>query len=861
MVFVPISASCLRFRCPITRNLPPTNDRFLSRSGSRSRALRCAVQFYVACCALTSTALLRAQPPKDPAATGSEAGWQKDGWSLMREFCLDCHSSDNAEAELDLSSFRTIKGVAEAGGSMQRVLEMVRFGAMPPEDADRPSIGQRKRLVAAIERSLHTVSCDTRPRPGKVTARRLNRAEYNHSIRDLFGIDLRPAEAFPSDEVGAGFDNNGDLLSLSSMLMEKYLSAAEYVSTRVLIDPDSLPRADVEIGSEELVVEGDSQTGRFYGRFLAPGAYVWTEFNVPTSGEYRIDVYGGNGRRTHTLSTVGVYDQTGLLRGVLKLRFFGGGGRSSHDSVNVQLDAGDHRLIVRKIPDDEEYEVGVTEFNRIDELTEKHLRIARRNIKNGLTIADDVDEDYYAFMVRRFRVSGPTGPRTDELPPGQDRLIKSIPKRDDERWVNVKESASECLQPLMRRAFRRPVSDAEVQNFARLVVDATDRGESFYRGMQIAISAVLVSPNFLFRVERPENPEGLSNDSDVPLTPVQLATRLSFFLWSSLPDEPLLRDAEKNRLDENAIKSHVNRMINDDRSDSLATEFASQWFGLRNLDEHEADSDRFAEYNDRLSHAMRRETELLFMHVARNNLPVGELLTADYTFANSRLARHYGLQDDEKSSDDLHTKRSLIGTSRRGVLSHASVLTMTSNPTRTSPVRRGKWILENILGTPPPDPPPGVPELEDAKKNTAELSLRKQLELHRASPTCAACHRVMDQLGFGLEVYDAIGRLRPRNATAPVDASGELPGGRKFNGAHELSDVLAQTEQVAFARTAVRRLMTFGLGRELTPYDDCSVDEIIADTKEDGFRFVDLVLGVVNSRPFRFYQWQSHEEE
>lgn len=534
----------------------------------------------------------RAAEPSDQAA---ESKWQEDGWPLIQEFCLDCHSAEDAEAELDLSSFRTIEGVSASSGSMQRVLEMVRFGAMPPEDASAPSTQQRKRLVMALDHTLHAVSCDTRPRPGKVTARRLNRAEYNNSVRDLFGIDLRPADAFPSDEVGAGFDNNGDLLTLSPMLMEKYLSAAEQVASQVLVDPDTLPQADVDLSSEKLIVEGDSQTGRFFGRFLAPDSYVWTEFSVPRKGEYEIDVFGGNGRRHHTLSTVGLYDQTGLLRGIVKLRHFGGSGRNDHDDLKLDLEPGDHRFIVRKIPDDEEYEVGVTRFDRIDELTPSRLKSARKQIASGLQVADDVDEDHYAFMVRRLTVQGPINPRPDELPLSQQELVRDLPRQRDGRWVDVEESATECLSPLLRRAFRGPVTDEQTEPYVRLVVDATERGESFYRGLQIAISAVLVSPNFLFRVEMPESNSRADEDGTIPLTATQLATRLSYFLWSSLPDEQLLRDAENDQLDAKSIREHVRRMIEHERSDSLASQFASQWLGLRNLDEHEADTKKFSD--------------------------------------------------------------------------------------------------------------------------------------------------------------------------------------------------------------------------------------------------------------------------
>jgi hypothetical protein len=485
-------------------------------------------------------------------------------------------------------------------------------------------------------------------------------------------------------------------------------------------------------------------------------------------------------------------------------------------------------------------------------LDAKVIKKAFLRQKRPLKPDSGIDESKYRFMVRHIGVSGPKDRLSNEFPPSQHKILRKHAKRRDDKWHDVERAASECLQPLMRRAFREPVTDEEVEPYAQLVSTATERGESYYRGLQIAISAVLISPRFLFRVETP--PEDLKNvdDGTAGLTPHQLATRLSYFLWSSTPDDRLLEDADKGRLTEKTSEQHVRRMLEDSKSEALATQFAAQWLGLRNLEQHEADTDRFGSFTPSLRRAMCRETELLFMHVLRNNRPVAELLTSDYTFVNGELSSHYGLNEVE---GDEFRKVSLKETPRRGLLAHASVLTLTSNPVRTSPVKRGKWILENILGTPPPDPPAGVPELEETKTAKADASLREQMELHRSDPTCAACHRVMDQLGFGLQQYDAIGRYREKDGTSVIDASGEMPGGRVFNGAAELSEMLGKTESEAFARTTVQRLMTFALGRELTPEDRCAVDEIILDTSKQKHRVTDLILAVVQSRQFQFYDW------
>jgi hypothetical protein len=777
--------------------------------------------------------------------------WKADGWPLMKTFCLDCHNADVQEAELDLSGFDSLAAMDGGDGAMRRVLEMVRFGAMPPEDADLPSNLQRKQLVDSLETTLYSVSCDLRPRPGKVTARRLNRSEYNHSIRDLFGVDLRPADAFPSDEVGAGFDNNGDVLSLSPMLIEKYMTAAEQVAARVLVDPASLPRINDSRPGDQLLIVGDVKTGSFYGRFLARDAFAWADFQLPASGEYRLRVDGGNAVKESEPTVVAVFDQSGILLGTHDFGYYGGSGGSKSFELRLTLAKGKHRFFVEPIEDTRDLLPGKTRSPALANLDPDVIERARQKQQQVLKPDRAFDRSQFPFMIRRVSIEGPQTPPEDLLPPSQKQILRKMASQQRDEWVGVSEAATACLQPLMRRAFREPVSKDEAKPYAELVIQATERGESYYEGLQVAISAVLMSPRFLFRVETP--PDGYEHqpDIDVPLTPHQLATRLSYFLWSSLPDEKLLDDADRDRLDEKRLANHVQRMIADEKADTLATEFAAQWLGLRNLQQHEVDSDRFAGFDQPLQQAMSRETEQLFMHLVRENRPIAELLTADYSYLNERLAKHYGMDGVQ---GDHFRRVSLKETPRRGILSHASVLTLTSNPARTSPVKRGKWVLENVLGTPPPEPPAGVPELEQTKAASADASLREQLEVHRADPSCAACHKVMDQLGFGLEQFDAIGRFRQPDSGPPIDASGELPGGRVFNGAAELARVLGRSERDAFARTATERLLTFALGRELSPADRCVVDGIVQRTAENDHRIVDLVWEVVQSRPFQYYE-------
>jgi len=810
--------------------------------------------------------------------------WEQDGWPFLQRYCLDCHNEETREGELDLTSLNTLEGVGSESASIQRVMEMVNFGAMPPEDSEQPDVSVRKQFGSLAERILYSVSCDLRPRPGRVTARRLNRAEYDYSVRDLLGIDFDPSKDFPSDEVGAGFDNNGDVLSLSTLLMEKYLDAAEEIASLAIVDPDTLPRLKKDFASDQIFVAGPTQVGRFNGRFFQEEGFSWIEFDVPYTGRYRLRFSGGNSRQEADRSVIDVFGSDGDWFASGEVGYFGGGGSSDSFRFELELSKGRQslffvprsKLVADEIGGDKDSQD--RKFSVDDLVTPEVVASARQAIAAPLKPDRSVDEVQFPHMVRNIRIDGPDVFPSDAFPPSHHQVIRKVAYRSGGGWSKVEEAASESLRPLMRRAFRRDVSDEELARYVGLVRTSTNRGMSYYEGMRIALSAVLVSPNFLFRIETPGPEVVRDSDGAVALTSNQLATRLSFFLWSSLPDESLLRLGGSHQLSEEILLKEVDRMLDDQRSQALADQFAEQWFGLRNLNGHEVDADLFPGFSPSLRMAMMEETKRLFMHVLLNDGPISELLTADYSFLNVELASHYGIDVtgikkaenselgngaegiDETWGDDFR-KVSLDGTGRRGLLTHASVLTLTSYPRRTSPVQRGKWILENIFGTPPPDPPAGVPALEDADTATVSLSLREQMEHHRRDPACASCHRVMDQLGFGLEEFDAVGgrrQLGGANAIAS-EMRGELPGGRQFSGAEELTTILSETETKAFARTAVERLLTFALGRELRPQDRCVVDEIIRKAEPDGYRLRDLVRLVVMSRPFRFYDWESSD--
>ncbi|MEM9587614.1 MAG: DUF1592 domain-containing protein, partial [Planctomycetota bacterium] len=804
-------------------------------------------------------------------ASKAQSDWLREGWPLMQQFCVDCHGADEPEAELDLSRFGSLAAIQQDGAAFQRALDMIRFGAMPPEDYDLPTDAQRQVLGDSIDQTLFVATCDLRPKPSKITTRRLNRAEYNNTVRDLLGVDLDPAAAFPSDEVGGGFDNNADVLSLSTLLIEKYLDAANSIAKAAVIDPSELPRIDADRPADQLVVQGDFVTGSFNGRFPQRDAYVWTQFDVPLDGRYSLSISGGASMEDKQ-SRLAIYGTDGVLIAICEFGYYGGSGRSDRERETVELTKGPLTLIMEPVLDDRELVVGQTRFSRLSELTDQVIADGLASLGKLEDVTRYFDHEVYPTMLRRVSLEGPSEYPDSMLGPKQNEIARSVPiQRSDGSFRKVDQSAERCLEPLLQKMFRGPVTDEELEPYVDLTVTVTEQSENYYTGLRTAIAAALVSPRFLFRSEMPPSgwqPDAPDSESAlVKVTPYQLATRLSYFLWSSTPDEALLEAARRNQLRGDGLRKQVRRMLTSDKARTLASEFAAQWLGLRNLQGHQVDSDQFQQVTPELIAAMQRETETLFLSVLQRNLPAEELLLADYTFVNEALATYYGLDKPyrvatkKSGTTDSFVRVSLKSTPRRGVLGHAGVLTLTSYPTRTSPVLRGKWILENVLGTPPPEPPANVPELGETKTADASASLREQLELHRDDPGCAACHRVMDQLGFGLEEFDAVGRYRSDADGIPIDASGELPGGRVFSGGAELSQILGKSERKAFARTVSKRLLGFALGRELTPNDRCTIDTILQTTEKSGHRMTDLIMEIIESQPFQYYEWEVADNE
>ena len=590
---------------------------------------------------------------------------------FLAQHCTDCHSGEDAEGGVAFDRYVDSANIQQDYELWEKIIRLVKEHQMPPADMPQPSTEEVIALGAAIEVELSSFDCSSEKHPGRVTIRRLNKSEYDNTIRDLTGLELNLADDFPSDDVGNGFDNIGDVLSIPPILLEKYLGAAEQVAEAVIDNP------------------------------------------------------------------------------TVRARVFPH--RAESDSI------------------------------------EEKVEVARRNVGE--------------FARRAYR----------------------RPLRPDEE---------ERLFEVMRFAWEQDGSEDEI--------------------FKTITAAILASPHFLFRVE--QDPPADDEDGIRPLNGYELASRLSYFLWSSMPDARLFALAESGELTRREVlASEVRRMLADRKSRALVDNFAGQWLQLRDVSRLMPDPELFPDFDGELRTAMRRETELFVETMIREDRSVLDFLNADYTFVNERLARHYGIPS--VSGDEF--QRVALSDGRRGVLTHASILMLTSNPTRTSPVKRGKWILENMLAEPPPPPPANVPELEEGAETLG--SLREQMEQHRANPTCASCHRTMDALGFGLENFDAIGAYRERDGRFEIEASGELPGGRQFDGASDLMQILLAEKKQAFCKCLAGKMMTFALGRGLTSYDRCAIKEAVSALAENDYRFSALVTSIVTSDPFMLREARREE--
>jgi len=728
---------------------------------------------------------------------------------FLQKFCVECHAGQEPKADLVLDSLNGAEVIGRERDRWGQIVEYLEAGIMPPDDKPQPSPDEIAEINAWIGKQLAHLGGTAVRDPGRVTIRRLNRAEYNNTIRDLIGIDFQPAADFPSDDVGYGFDNIGDVLSLPPVLLEKYLTAAEKISAQAIVSPWPPAVERRRFASDQLHSTIRARRRAPTGRLTTEGeAYVERDFLG--GGEYVI--------RCRAYA-----EQAGNEPARLALRVDG------KELLKVDVKA------VSAAP--QEFEVRTT------------IMPGRKRI--AAAFLNDYEDEKHPDPERRDRnlivewleIDGPHG---EPIPPESHRqIIFRQPAGDDEAC------AEELLTRFASRAYRRPVTAEDVDRLLELFRLVQDSGGTFETGIRLAVQAALVSPHFLFRVELDAGAGAGAVVS--PIDNYQLASRLSYFLWSSMPDELLFRLAEQGVLGQpDVLAAQVRRMLADPRSQALVENFAGQWLQIRNLSTASPDRKQFKGFDEELRAAMKQETERFFASIMREDRSVLELLDADYTFVNERLAKHYqieGIEGNEFRRVTLPDRR------RGGVLTQASVLLITSNPTRTSPVKRGKWVMEQILGTPPPPPPPGVRELEQTK---LEGTLRQRMEQHRANPSCAVCHTRMDAIGFALENFDAIGAWRDRDEDHEIDASGVLPGGKAFSGAAELKSILAAKPEL-FARSLVRKMLTYAVGRGLEAYDTQTVAEITERLQAQDYKFSALVLEIVRSEPFQMRRAQGVE--
>ena len=732
-----------------------------------------------------------------------------DAGALVGKYCVSCHNDTLNTGGLSLQA-ADLSDVPARASVWEKVARKLRSGEMPPSTVrSRPDARAAGELAAYLERTLDRAAV-SHPNPGRAPMHRLNRAEYSNAIRDLLAVDVRPGEWLPVDDSGYGFDNIAAVLSTSPALLDRYMSAARRVS-RLAVgdlalkpveeiydakrDPNKGPRN--EQLSEDLPFDSRAgMTVRHY--FPLDAEYV---FKIRLAGmqpgdgtepyQVRLPVKAG-------LQTVGVTSPRENLKAERDAPGDGADGRGAATQVPWPVD----------------------------------LRLDGARVKRFDVPAARPD-------VTRLIIGGPY----DATGRGETASRRTVFTCRPERPAQESACARTILTALAHRAFRRPVTGADIEPLYAFYQKS--RATDFESGIQAAIEAILVSPEFLFRVER--NAPGVKAGAAHRVSDVELASRLSFFLWSTIPDVELLDAAEHGRLkDPAALEHQVRRMLDDRRADALVSNFAGQWLQLRNVETVKPDPLIFP-FDEALRQSFLTETALFISSIFREDRSLLDLFSADYTFVNQRLAEHYGLP---RVYGSQFRRVTLTDENRRGLLGHGSVLTVTSYPNRTSVVQRGKWVLETLLGTPPPPPPPDVPELKAAPHGTV-LSMREQMQAHRSNAVCAACHARMDPIGFALENYDGVGRWRREDAGAPIDATGKLPDGTEFSGPAGLNRLLLTKYRDDVVRTATEKLLTYALGRGVESYDYPAIRSIMREAARDDDRVSSWILAIVNSAPFQ----------
>jgi hypothetical protein len=756
--------------------------------------------------------------------------------ATLNQYCFTCHNERSKTGGLALDGL-DVSAIGRNAETWEKVVRKLRSGMMPPQGAPRPDDATRKNLVSFLTTELDQASAH--PNPGRPLLSRLNRTEYANVIRDLLALDVDPSLLLPPDDAAYGFDNIGDVLGVSPVLLERYMDAAGKVSALAIGDPDIGTASETfrirQDASQDIHLEGMpiGTVGGILAKVTVPldGDYVFTvrmfrtNLGVTRGLEYEHQIeYAVDGERVHTFSMGGEADFKANLVNMTKL----GDEIDERGRVRVKLKAGPHVITAAFL--------------------ERSAAANPTRLQPFIRSSTDTRDTSGHPHFEMFIVTGPfnaTGPGNT---PSRSRVFICRPATRAEE----EPCARKIITTLARRAYRGDLTDVDVQRLMAFY-QSTRQSSNFERGIQKALQRILASPKFVFHVEA--EPANAAAADSYRISDLELASRLSFFLWSSIPDDELLQVASKGLLHQPAtLERQARRMIADPKAESLATNFAGQWLYLRNLKNMQPLSEEFPDFDDNLRSAFEQEALLFFQSIVKEDRNVLDLMTADYTFLNERLARHYHVPNVYGSQ---FRRVTLDDDARRGLLGKGAVLMVTSHTDRTSPVVRGKWILENLLGAPPPAPPAVVPPLnESAQRQGKILTMRERMEEHRANPVCANCHKLMDPIGLSLENFDAIGAWRSRDGSSvtnlgtPIDASGVLLDGTKVDGVVALRKALVRQPDI-FVSTLTEKLFIFALGRGLGYYDMPTVRAIVRESEKQNYRFSSLILGIVRSTPFQ----------
>jgi mono/diheme cytochrome c family protein len=751
--------------------------------------------------------------------------------AFLARHCAECHAGDMPEGDVALALPADDAGLVAERKLWETALRRIEAGEMPPQDRPRPTPEENAAFAKALRSRYAAADLRMPADPGRVTMRRLSRLEYRNTIRDLVGIDFDPTADFPSDEIGHGFDSIGDVLTLSPLLLERYLDAAEAVMER------AIPATPPPVATRRREPRYTEPSSADVPRLIVAGFRRMT-----TAGQEPIEIgpinssfeWAADGEYEFRTKVYAAPDAPKPVRVTILVS----GKDIPQPSAVADLDrlAGGVPRPARIL---ESFIVSGTSREAADLVT---VRMPPLTGRERMLIALDkpaAEAAPVTVFVGGLELTGPF----DTRPATQKRLLACAATASQE------EQTREVLGRFLRRAFRRRLEPGELDRHAALVATAVQEGRAWHEGVSRAMQAALCSPKFLFRLESDDRPDA----ADVrPLDDCQLASRLSYFLWSTMPDDELLDLAERGQLSA-GLEGQVRRMLADARADALVTSFAMQWLQLKRIEFISPDGGLFPMFDNALRAAMTRETELFVGSVFREDRSVLELIDADSTFVDGPLAKHYGLVEAYREAGGTgkdFRRVPCADRTRGGLVSQAGILTATSNPTRTSPVKRGRWVLEQLLGEPPPPPPPNVPELAEESPAAATVSLRERMEVHRKNAACAGCHARMDAIGFALENYDAVGGFRTKDGAFEIDAGGAFPDGTTFSGPAGLKDVLLAKRR-EFCRCLTEKMMTYALGRGLEPTDRPTIERIVDRLEAEDHRVSAVVAGIVASDAFR----------